>query len=70
MFATDLDERAIGTARTGLYPESIVTDVPPARLRQFFVKEDQHYRVRKEIREKCCSPGTTCCPIRRSRKST
>lgn len=52
VFATDLDERAIGTARTGLYPEAIVTDVPPARLRQFFIKEDQHYRVRKEIREK------------------
>ncbi|MBA1206389.1 MULTISPECIES: CheR family methyltransferase [Pseudomonas] len=52
VFATDLDERAIGHARTGLYPESIITDVPPSRLRQFFVKEDQHYRVRKEIREK------------------
>ncbi|EKT4467716.1 PAS domain-containing protein [Pseudomonas putida] len=52
VFATDLDERAIATARTGSYSEAIVTDVPPARLRQFFVKEDQHYRVRKEIREK------------------
>ncbi|MNG82788.1 Sensor protein TorS [compost metagenome] len=52
VFATDLDERAIGTARSGIYPEAIVTDVPPSRLRQFFVKEDQHYRVRKEIREK------------------
>ncbi|MBS6037909.1 MULTISPECIES: CheR family methyltransferase [Pseudomonas] len=52
VFATDLDERAIGIARTGLYSEAIVTDVPPSRLRQFFVKEDQHYRVRKEVREK------------------
>ncbi|QHG65128.1 CheR family methyltransferase [Pseudomonas putida] len=52
VFATDLDERAIGIARTGTYPEAIVTDVPPTRLRQFFVKEDQHYRVRKEVREK------------------
>ena len=52
VFATDLDERAIVNARQGSYPESIVTDVPPSRLRQFFVREDQHYHVRKEIREK------------------
>ena len=52
VFATDLDQRAIGIARSGSYPEAIVTDVPPSRLRQFFVKEDQHYRVRKEVREK------------------
>lgn len=52
VFATDLDERAIGIARSGSYPEAIVTDVPPSRLRQFFIKEDQHYRVRKEVREK------------------
>ncbi|RCL24172.1 chemotaxis protein [Pseudomonas sp. AFG_SD02_1510_Pfu_092] len=52
VFATDLDERAIAIARGGSYTEAIVTDVPPSRLRQFFVKEDQHYRVRKEIREK------------------
>ena len=52
VFATDLDERAIGIARSGTYSEAIVTDVPPSRLRQFFVKEDQHYRVRKEVREK------------------
>ncbi len=52
VFATDLDERAIGIARSGSYPEAIVTDVPPSRLRQFFLKEDQHYRVRKEVREK------------------
>jgi len=52
VFATDLDARAIGIARTGVYSEAIVTDVPPSRLRQFFVKEDQHYRGRKEVREK------------------
>lgn len=70
VFATDLDERAIGIARTGLYSEAIVTDVPPSRLRQFFVKEDQHYRVRKEVREKCCSRATTCCRTHPFRKLT
>ncbi|MEE1880686.1 PAS domain S-box protein [Pseudomonas soli] len=52
IFATDLDDRAIGIGRCGQYPDAIATDVSPARLRQFFLKEDQHYRVRKEIREK------------------
>jgi two-component system CheB/CheR fusion protein len=52
LFATDIDERAISVGRAGLYPQAIVTDVPPMRLRHYFVKEDDHYRIRKELREK------------------
>ena len=52
LFATDIDERAISVGRAGLYPQAIVTDVPPSRLRHYFIKEDDHYRIRKEIREK------------------
>lgn len=52
LFATDIDERAISVGRAGLYPQAIITDVPPARLRHYFIKEDDHYRIRKEIREK------------------
>ncbi|MGN8258441.1 CheR family methyltransferase [Pseudomonas sp. SMSB3] len=52
VFATDIDERAIAVGRTGAYPEAIITDVPPTRLRQYFLREGEHYRVRKEIREK------------------
>ncbi|XUK68233.1 hypothetical protein ABMA08_17770 [Pseudomonas yamanorum] len=53
VFATDIDERAISHGRNGVYPEAIITDVPHTRLRQYFSKEkNQHYRVRKEIREK------------------
>jgi two-component system CheB/CheR fusion protein len=52
LFATDIDERAISVGRAGLYPQAIVTDVPPTRLRHYFLKEDDHYRIRKEIREK------------------
>ena len=51
VFATDIDEDAIAFARVGLYPEAIVTDVPPVRLRRFFVKEPKGYRVQKSIRE-------------------
>lgn len=52
VFGTDIDERAIAIARTGLYPESIVTDVPPGRLSRFFVREEEHYKVRKGVRDK------------------
>ncbi|MFN3581251.1 MAG: CheR family methyltransferase, partial [Pseudomonas sp.] len=52
VFATDIDQRAINDARAGVYPASIVADVPPERLRQYFVKNDTHYKVKKEIREK------------------
>jgi two-component system CheB/CheR fusion protein len=52
VFATDIDEKAIGLGRSGLYPSSITTDVSPARLQQFFVKEQDRYRVVKQVREK------------------
>jgi two-component system CheB/CheR fusion protein len=52
IFASDIDERSISTGRAGLYTEAIVTDVSPVRLRQYFVKEDARYRVRKDIRER------------------
>lgn len=52
VFATDIDDRSLETARTGVYPEAIVTDVAPARLRQYFIKEQNHYRMQKELRER------------------
>jgi len=52
VFATDIDDRAIAFGRSGVYPEAIITDVPPSRMRQYFSLENHHYRVRKEIREK------------------
>jgi len=51
VFATEIDEAALAAGREGLYPESIVTDITPARLRQFFVKENRYYRIKKEVRE-------------------
>lgn len=51
IFATDIDERAIAVARKGLYPASIITDVPPAYLRQFFVKEGLRYGIAKAVRD-------------------
>jgi two-component system CheB/CheR fusion protein len=51
VFATDLDEDAIQTARDGVYPTAILADVNEDRLRRFFVKDHRGYRVRRELRE-------------------
>ena len=51
IFATDLDLAAIETARAGVYPSGIATDVTAERLRRWFVQEDGHYRVKKDIRD-------------------
>jgi two-component system CheB/CheR fusion protein len=51
LYSTDLDEDAIAIARSGLYPPNIAADVTPERLRRFFAKEDDGYRIKKEIRE-------------------
>ncbi|HEX7370600.1 MAG TPA: chemotaxis protein CheB [Rhodanobacteraceae bacterium] len=52
VFVSDIDEGAIAFGRAGVYPESIVTDVPPTRLRQFFSKEQHRYRINKPIRDR------------------
>jgi two-component system CheB/CheR fusion protein len=52
IFASDIDERAIATARAATYPSSIITDVAPERLQQHFNKEDDRYRVRKSVRDR------------------
>lgn len=51
LYATDLDDDAIASARAGLYPASIAQDMTPERLRRFFIKEEGAYRIKKEIRE-------------------
>jgi two-component system CheB/CheR fusion protein len=52
IFASDVDEDAIAFAREGLYGEtSCVQDVSPARLRSFFTREGNSFRVKKSLRE-------------------
>jgi len=51
VFATDLHKDAIERARQGKYPRNITRDVSAERLARFFVKEEEGYRVRQEIRE-------------------
>ena len=51
IFATDLDQEAIQVAREGLYKDAEVADISPERLRRFFNRESDGYRVRRELRE-------------------
>ncbi len=51
IFATDLDNEAIETARKGIFPANIVVDVSPKRLSRFFIATDDGYRVNAVIRE-------------------
>ncbi|SDB59339.1 two-component system, chemotaxis family, CheB/CheR fusion protein [Desulfonatronum thiosulfatophilum] len=53
IFATDIDSQAIATARAGIYPASIATDVSPERLERFFTFEPDNgiFRIKKTIRD-------------------
>jgi two-component system, chemotaxis family, CheB/CheR fusion protein len=51
VFGSDLDARALGVAREGRYPASIEADVSEERLRRFFTREGDGYRVRQELRD-------------------
>lgn len=52
VFASDIDDHSIDAARAGNYPASIITDVAPTRLRQYFKREDSRYRIRKTLRDR------------------
>jgi len=51
IFGTDLDTRALAIAREGRYPVAIEADVSEGRLRRFFTRDGDHYRVRQELRD-------------------
>lgn len=51
IFGTDIDLRALEIARAAVYPETIEQEVNKDRLQRFFIKMDDAYKVKKEIRE-------------------
>lgn len=53
IFATDIDSRAISTARAGVYPVSVAADISPERLSRFFTLESDGsaYRIHKSVRD-------------------
>ena len=53
LFGTDANERGIEKARSGIYLEQITQNVSPERLRRFFVRVEEGYRVSKAVRDLC-----------------
>jgi two-component system CheB/CheR fusion protein len=53
IFATDIDEAALGVARTGRYPPSLLSEVSAERLERFFIQEGTTFLVKKEVRDLC-----------------
>jgi two-component system CheB/CheR fusion protein len=58
LFATDIDNRAIAAARSGVFPASIAADISSDRLARFFTPEQcgpecspQTYTIHKKIRD-------------------
>ena len=52
IFATDLHEGSLASARLGLYPGGIGADVPNHLLTRFFSPEGSDYRIRRDLRER------------------
>ena len=54
IFATDIDEAAIATARAGRYPSTLLEGLAPERLKRFFVAGgDGGFTVTKDLRDLC-----------------
>ncbi len=53
IYATDIDDDALTTARSGLYRLEAVKDVPAALIDRYFTPDGQAYRVRRDIRKWC-----------------
>ncbi len=51
VFGSDLDAGALSVAREGRYPAAIESDLSEERLRRFFIREGDHYQVRRELRD-------------------
>jgi two-component system CheB/CheR fusion protein len=53
VFATDIDSKAIATARAGLYPANIAADLSSERLARFFAAkpDGSAFRIHKGIRD-------------------
>ena len=50
IFASDVDEQAVATARAGHYPATTAGGISAARLARFFTREEGGYRVLPELR--------------------
>ena len=51
IFASDLNDAALAIAREGRYPRAIEAEMSEERLHRFFTRENDHYRVTRELRD-------------------
>lgn len=51
IFATDINEGALTTARRGWYPASVAADIPTTYLPRFFTEENGGYCIAEFVRE-------------------
>jgi len=51
IFATDIDEGALSTARKGQFSLSQIKNLSPALLKQYFIEKDGLYIIHKSIRD-------------------
>ena len=51
VFATDIDEAALEVARAGRYPAAALNNVPPDRLKRYFTRQGDAYKIVKQVRE-------------------
>ncbi|MET0298890.1 MAG: CheR family methyltransferase, partial [Flavitalea sp.] len=53
IFATDISDKVIRKARSGIYDRKDLAGVSDERLKKFFIFSAGHYQVKKSIREMC-----------------
>jgi len=53
IFSTDVREDSINEARRGIYGKNIKNSITPERLKRFFTKTGNSYKVSKQLREMC-----------------
>jgi two-component system, chemotaxis family, CheB/CheR fusion protein len=51
VFASDLSEKVLATAREGLYPREIAASVSAERLERFFIQQPGYFRVKRELHD-------------------
>jgi len=50
IFATDLDNEAITSARRGIYPAAALVNLPPEMIERYFTRVNGDFEVKKQVR--------------------